>query len=94
MANQHFELNLTQAHARIISRLIRDCTQILDTSTNLKLLCDELTAGGTVFDGAEYLSLFGLPDATAGAALYPLLQSIMGGSLVKANFIEFDQGVS
>jgi len=56
-------------------------------------VADEVTAGGYDTDAADFLTLFGLPSAAAGDAAYPLLQSIMAGSLTPANIVEYDQGL-
>lgn len=92
MANQHFVLDLTKPHAKKVAALVRDCQNIINSANNLKSIADEVTGGGATLDAADYIALFGLPDATAGAALYPMLQSIMAGSVTQATFVEFDQG--
>lgn len=97
MANQHFEIDMTKLHGKKLAKLIRDAQDIITVAANLKGLADEVTAGGTELTAAntQYYGLFGMltGDAAAGAALYPLLQSLLAGSIVPANTVEFDQGL-
>ena len=93
MANQHFVIDLQKPHGRKLAELIAACGSVIAVAANLKSVADEVTAGGTATDAADFLTLFGLPSAAAGDAAYPLLQSIMGGTLTQANFVEFDQGI-
>lgn len=93
MANQHFVLDLTKPHALKLAKLVRKAEEVLNEASNLKSIADEVTGGGATLDATDYIALFGLPDSTAGAALYPMLQSLMGGSVVTATIVEFDQGL-
>lgn len=93
MANQHFVIDLQKPHGLKLAKLVRDCAKIMDDAANLKVIADEVTGGGVTLDAADFLTLFGLPTGAAGEAAYPLLQSIMAGSLTKATFVEFDQGI-
>lgn len=93
MANAHFVLNIDKPHGRKTAELINSGIENIDTAANLKLIADEVTGGGVNLDAAGYLDLFGLPNAAAGAALYPLLQSMMAGSFTKTDLTDFDQGI-
>ena len=93
MADQHFILDVTHPHALKVAKLVRDAQALLAMAEGLKFVADEVTAGGTATDSADFQALFGLPNATAGQALYPLFQAIMSGSVVLSNVVEFDQGL-
>jgi len=93
MANAHHVLNLDKPHASKVAELIDSGIENIDTAANLKLIADEVTGGGVNLDSAVYLDLFGLPNADAGAALYPLLQSMMAGIFTKTDLTDFDQGI-
>ena len=93
MANQHFVIDLQKPHGRKLAELVAACGSVIAIAGNLKSVADEVTDGGTTLDAAGFLTLFGLPDADAGAATYPLLQSIMAGTLTQASFVELDQGL-
>lgn len=93
MANQHFNVDTGKAFGLKLAKLVRDCADVLDDAASLKYVADEVTAGGVNTTSEEFQTLFGLESSNAGAALYPLLQSIMAGTLTRANFVEFDQGL-
>lgn len=93
MAYQHFLLDPAKPHARKVALLIKTCQDVMFDAANLKNTADEVTEGGASPGSVEFQTLFGLPSSNAGAALYPLLQSISGGSLNTALLVEFDQGI-
>lgn len=93
MAYQHFLLDPAKPHARKVALLIKTCQEVIFEATNLKNTADEVTAGGAETGSEGFQTLFGLPSSNAGAALYPLLQSIMGGTLTPSLLVEFDQGI-
>ena len=93
MADQHFIIDMTKPHGAATAKLIRKCYDVLQASAELKGIADEVTVGGTDTDNADFLALFGLPSATAGDSLYPLLQSLMAGTVTQASIAEFHQGI-